>query len=168
MAFDLALDNDGKDIVLEKGKIATTSSVKQLLKQRMYITFRTLRGEWFRNVNFGAYNRELFFNGNATESSINAFFITLINSFPEVETLKIFEGEFLRETRSYRITFAVDTIEGTQGNYTVDLVPPGIEVPYPDPTNVLSQDACEVPEISTANQYYEYLNITMATDERWL
>ena len=168
MAYDLALDTEGKDLVLNSGKFSMTSSVKQLLRQRMYMTFRTLRGEWFRNPDFGGYNREIFFDSNATENSINAFYLSLLNSFPEVARVKSFDGEFLRRDRVYRLTFVVDTVDGQQGAYAINLIPPGVEIPYPDPTNVLSQDDCEVPTIDNANTYYEYLNITLATTERWL
>lgn len=169
MAYDLALDLDSNDLSFSKGKFSFTSSVRELLKQRMFITFRTFTGEWFLNTEFGAYNLELFSSKNFTKDTLDSYFITIINSFSEVISLKSFEAEYDGYTRVYSMTFVVVTSDGSTGTYKIDLTPPGVEVAYPDPSDILDlDDACEVPDIDQTNAYYEYLNITLATDERWL
>jgi len=167
MAYDFSLDSDGTDLVLSKGKFKTTLTVRELLRQRMYITFRTFKGEWFLNTQFGAYDTELFLNKQVTKDSLDSYFIALINSFPEVDALRDFLGTYNAGTRVYSMEFVV-TAQGQTGVYKIDLTPPGIEVAYPDPSSSFELDACEVPDVDQTNVYYEYINITMATDQRWL
>lgn len=168
MSYDLALDSDGSDLVLSKGKFQVTTTVRALLRQRMFITFRTFKGEWFLDTTFGAYDTSVFLNKQVTKDSLDAYFISIINTFPEVDVLRSFEGTLDSSTRTYSMTFVV-TAQGETGVYTIDLTPPGVEVAYPDPTSVFDIDyQCDVPGVDQTNAYYEYLNITLATDERWL
>lgn len=167
MAYDFLLDDDAKDLVISKGKFGFTQSVRETLRQRMYITFRTVRGEWFLNAAFGAYDVEAFSNKELTKNALDSYFISLINSFPEVELLRSFEATYDPFTRTYGMIFSVDTVEGT-GVFRIDLTPPDVEVAYPDPSSIFDLDACEIPDVDRTNTYYEYLNITLATDQRWL
>tara|TARA_Y100000593_G_scaffold94032_1_gene191196 strand:- start:13458 stop:13964 length:507 start_codon:yes stop_codon:yes gene_type:complete len=168
MAYDLALDTDGKDLSLSKGKFKTTQTVRELLRQRMYITFRAFKGEWFLNTQFGAYDTQLFLDKQVTKDILDSYFIALINSFPEVDVLRDFEGTYDVSTRTYSMTFVV-TAQGQTGVYKIDLTPPGVEVAYPDPSSVFDINyECDFPDIDQTNAYYEYLNITLATDKRWL
>ena len=167
MAYDFALDDNAEDLVLSKGKFSMTQSVRQSLRQRMYITFRTFKGEWFLNTNFGAYDPELFLNKGVTKEVLDSYFITLINSFPEVQALQFFEGSYDPATRVYSMTFVV-TADDQTGTYRIDLTPPGIEVAYPDPSGIFDIVQCEIPDIQQTNEYYEYLNITLASTGSWL
>jgi len=168
MSYDLALDSDGSDLVLTKGKFRTTQTVRELLRQRMFITFRTFKGEWFLDTTFGAYDTSVFLNKQVTKDSLDAYFISIINTFPEVDVLRSFEAEYDTGTRVYSMTFVV-TAQGETGVYKIDLTPPGVEVAYPDPSGVFDINyQCDVPDVDQTNAYYEYLNITLATDKRWL
>jgi len=168
MAYDLLLYPEGQDLALSKGKFAVTHTVKELLRQRMYITFRTFKGEWFLNNNFGSYDRELFLNKKVTKDAIDSYFISIINGFPEVDQLRSFEGRYDAATRVYSMTFVVRAEDET-GVYKIDLTPPGVEVDYPNPSGILDIEAeCDFPDVDFTNAYYEYLNITLATDKRWL
>jgi len=168
MAYDFALDSDGGDLVISKGKFGFTQTVREVLRQRMYITFRTFKGEWFLNTNFGSYDKELFLNKSVTKEVIDSYFISIINGFPEVQSLRYFEATYDPFNRTYSMTFAV-VADGTTGVFRIDLTPPGIEVAYPDPSGVFDiENQCDFPDIDQTNAYYEYLNITLATDQRWL
>lgn len=167
MAYDFLLDEDAKDLVISKGKFGFTQSVRQTLRQRMYITFRTIKGEWFLNTAFGAYDKEAFTNKELTKNALDSYFVSIINTFPEVLLLKSFEATYDPATRTYGMVFVVDTDGGT-GVFRIDLTPPDVEVAYPDPSSIFDLDACEVPDVDTTNTYYEYLNITLATDKMWL
>ena len=167
MAYDFALDSNAEDLVLSKGKFGFTQTVREVLRQRMYITFRTFKGEWFLNTQFGAYDTELFLNKTLTKDALDSYFVALINSFPEVDLLRFFEADYNPATRVYGMTFVV-TARGETGTFRVDLTPPDVEIAYPDPTNVFDIVQCEIPYINQTNTWYEYVNITLATDGSWL
>lgn len=168
MAYDLALDSDGNDLTISRGRFGVTQTIRELLRQRMYITFRTFRGEWFLNTQFGAYDNNLFGSKSLTKDALDSYFVSIINNFPEVNLLESFEATYDVAKRIYGMTFVVRTDEGT-GVYKIDLLPPDVEVAYPDPTGIFDLNyECDFPDIDQTNAYYEYLNITLATDKRWL
>lgn len=168
MAYDLALDSDGKDLVLSKGKFRMTQTPRELLKQKMLITFRTFKGEWFLNTQFGAYDKSLFLDKQITKDVLDSYFISIINSFAEVDVLRDFIGTYNVATRVYSMEFVVTVGEQT-GVYRIDLTPPDVEIAYPDPTGIFDIEyQCNVPDVDQTNAYYEYLNITLATTGRWL
>lgn len=50
---DFLFDEDGKDILLVNNRVVLNKDPKTLLKQKILITLRTFRGEWFENILFG-------------------------------------------------------------------------------------------------------------------
>lgn len=167
MAYDFALDSDGQDLPIVDGKFSFTETVRQLLRQRILITFRTFKGEWFKNINFGVYDKNLFLNKSTTKGQIDAYLISIISDFPEVDNLKFFESSFDNSTRTLSVTFVV-VAAGEQGTFRIDLTPPDVEINYPDPTQALVIDGCEIPIIAQTNEYYEFINIDLATTSSWL
>lgn len=167
MSYDLKLDSNAKDLVLSKGKFYITSTVREVLRQRIYITFRTMVGEWFLNTSFGLYDKELFLNKRVSKNQIDAYVINKLNQFPEVENIDYFEGSYDGFTRTYSATFVLKA-NGETGVFTINLVPPGTEVSYPDPNDALNVLSCEIPGIDNTNAYYEMMNFDLPTDIAWL
>jgi hypothetical protein len=167
MAYDLLLDSDSRDLVISKGKMGMTSTVRELLRQRINITFRTLVGEWFLNTQFGLYDKDVFLNKQVTKTQVDAYIVDKLNQFPEVLRLKSFEGSFDGFTRTYSCTFVILTEDGN-GVFRVNLTPPGVEVSYPDPKNDLEALTCEIPDVDNTNAYYEMMNFDLPTTIAWL
>lgn len=123
MSYDLLLDPNSNDLVLNKGKFYATSTIRELLRQRIHITFRTLVGEWFLNTSFGLYDKDVFLNKSVTKVQVDAYIIDKLNQFPEVLSVKSFEGSFDNFSRVYSCVFVVTTQDGT-GVFSVNLAPP--------------------------------------------
>lgn len=167
MSYDLKLDSDTKDLVLSKGKFYTTSTVREILRQRIYITFRTMVGEWFLNTSFGLYDKDLFLNKRVTKVQVDAYVINQLNQFPEVDNIEFFEGSYDYNTRTYSATFVVKA-NGENGVFKISLAPPGVETSYPDPKDAQETLSCEIPTILNTNAFYEMMNFDLPTDIAWL
>ena len=167
MSYDLLLDSNSEDLVISKGKMYMTSTIRELLRQRINITFRTLVGEWFLNTSFGLYDKDIFLNKTVTKEQIDAYIVDKLNGFPEVRDVQSFEGSFDGFTRVYSCVFVVTTEDGT-GVYRVNLTPPGVEVGYPDPKEDLETLSCEIPTIEGSNAFYEMMNFDLPTTIAWL
>ena len=50
---DLFIDSATNDLLIEGGQLSLADSREELARQRLLITLRTFKGEWFKNVNFG-------------------------------------------------------------------------------------------------------------------
>lgn len=167
MSYDLKLDSEGRDLVFTKGKFYTTSTVREVLRQRIYITFRTMVGEWFLNTDFGLYDKDLFLNKRVSKPQVDAYVINKLNQFPEVQNIEFFESSYDYQTRTYSTTFVVRA-NGETGVFKINLIPPGTEINYPDPKEDLETLACEIPNIETTNAFYEMMNFDLPTTIAWL
>jgi len=167
MSYDLKLDSDGRDLVFSKGKFYTTGTVREVLRQRIYITFRTMVGEWFLNTQFGLYDKDLFLNKRVSKAQVDAYVINKLNQFPEVEVVDYFDSTYDFYTRTYSMTFVVKA-DGETGVFKINLVPPGAEVSYPDPQEDLEALRCEIPDIANTNAFYEMMNFDLPTTIAWL
>ena len=50
---DLFIDSSTNDLLIEDGQLSLADSREELARQRLLITLRTFKGEWFKNINFG-------------------------------------------------------------------------------------------------------------------
>ena len=167
MSYDLLLDSDGQDMVLNKGKFYMTSSARELLRQRLYILFRAFVGEWFLNTEFGLYDKSIFLSKGVTQNQIDAYIVNKINQIPEVDTILSFESEYNNSNRVYSLTFVIKVGEDT-GVYRINLTPPGVEISYPDPQGELEGFICDAPNLELTNAFYEMMNFGLPGDIAWL
>lgn len=164
--FDLLL-KDGDIVLNNKRDFSLTSSLKDLLKQRMEITFRAFTGEWFLNPSWGAFNKDLFFNKKVTKEILDSYYRDIILNFPEVLSINFFESVYEKGTRIYSFTFSVDTLEETFG-YKINIIPPGVEVNYPYfPTELEAIGCVSGVDAETQNLLYELLNIELPSNIPW-
>lgn len=167
MSYDFKMDSEARDLVFTKGKFYTTSTVREVLRQRIYITFRTMVGEWYLNTAFGLYDKDLFLNKRVSKTQVDAYVINKLNQFPEVDSIEHFEGDYDYYTRTYSATFVVKA-DGETGVFKINLVPPGVEVNYPDPKEDLETLRCEIPDVDRTNAFYEMMNFDLPTTIAWL
>lgn len=165
MAYDLLL-NDNKDLIIESGDLVTTTSNAQLLKQRMEITFHTLVGEWYLNINYGTYDIGLFTSKSLTKPQMDAYFINLIKSFDEVESLMEYQGVFDAANREYSLQFRVRA-EDTVVPIAISLTPPGVDTVYQDTDYKFPPKGCDIPETLSTNRFYELIHIDIPTTLSW-
>lgn len=165
MAYDLLLNEDN-DIFIQNGDFVLTSSNGQLLKQRMEITFHTLVGEWYLNTEFGTYNIDLFTNKKLTKAQMDSYFINIIKSFPEVERLLEYVGEFNAFTREYSLRFRVKAL-GETLNVEFSLLPPGVETLYEETDYKFPPKGCDIADVQEANDFYKLIHIDIPTTLSW-
>lgn len=164
--IDLRLTNN--DITLTRGgDFALTQSMKELLKQRMIITFQAFTGEWFLNPEFGAFNRNILFNKLATKDLLDSYYKRQIINFPEVTGITSFTSFFDTRNRVYSFQFQVSTIEETAG-FRINLIPPDVEVSYPYfPTELQAIGCTSGVDAETQNALYELINIDLPSTIPW-
>lgn len=158
--FDLYIDPLTGDLAIEDGDFKTTSSKKEFLRQRMQITFNTYVGEWFLNTSFGGINKAILFRKGATKEEIDAWFISVIRSFDEVEQIYRFDSE-INTDRSYTLNFSVKTSEDIYPFY-ITALRPDVEVLYPEPSvNDPTALSC-ISDVTTemADAFYKFIHIT--------
>lgn len=112
MPFDFLIDKSTGDIVFEDGDIALVSSNQRRVRQEIELTLKTFQGEWFHDINFGGINKEILYSKTSTKSEVDAWFKSIITSFPEVVRIASFESEYNVNTRDYDVNFSVLTTEG--------------------------------------------------------
>lgn len=129
--YDLLLDDYG-DIVIEEGDLKFVVDKKLALKQRMNILFRAFTTEWWWKQSWGGLNKQLLFTKGVKQNIIDAWFITKINEFEEVEQILSFSSSINTSERSYTLTFVVlvddDSIELT---LDAGYIPARSELIYP-------------------------------------
>lgn len=166
MSIDLLLGVNTNDLVIEDGDLQLTNSQPTFLRQRMAITFNTYTREWFWNQEFGAINTDIIFNKSTGKPEIDSWFISIINSFPEVLEILSFESTANYQTRSYTLVFRVRTEEGEVSIF-VRAGRPDLEITYPTPTELpVDFDDCGV-SIADANELYELIHIDLPLDIPW-
>lgn len=167
MSIDLLLDEVTNDLVIEDGDLQTTSSKAEFLRQRMSITFKTFTGEWFWNIFFGAISKDIVFRKGATQPEVDGWFISIINSFPEVINLTNFQSSQDPATRSYNLTFTVTTDEGDVLVF-IRSNRPDVEITYPTVSDLpVDFDDCGV-SLEDANRFYKLINIDIPLDIPWV
>ncbi len=168
MSYDFLMDPDGQDLVYSAGKMGYTQSIRELLRNKLYISFRAFKGEYFYNTDFGIYDKNIFLNKTVTKNQVDAYLISEINSFEEVDELRSFQSEYDPANRIYSLTFVVRTITEENGIFTINMLPPGEQIKYPDPQDRIEAALCEVPTVENSNAFYELLNFELPTDLYWL
>lgn len=160
MAIDLLLSKDTNDLVISTplGDVTKTSSKKELLRQKISITFQTFVGEWYLNTTFGLIDRSVFFSKPITKAELDAFIVVKLNAFTEVLEIKSFSSTFDTANRQYSVTFTVRTDEGNV-NLFVAVTPAGQEIEYPTNATELSATSCELPTVDNSNTYYEMIHL---------
>lgn len=164
MAFDFLL-NENSDLVIQNKDIALTDSPRDLLKQKILITFRTMTGEWYLNTRFGAYDKNIFLNKAVTKDGIDAYLISILLGFDEVEDIIFFTSTVDNVNRAYSCNFAVRSIAGN-GTFSVNILPPGTEATYPESGLGLT-GVCSTTDSESANEFYELMNIRIPTEIPW-
>lgn len=164
--IDLKISDLDNDIVIVDKDLVLTSSVGELLRQRLLITFRTLVGEWFLNTEFGAYNIDLFTNKGITQSRADSYFINIINQYEEVEEILSFTSEFDKIKREYCLIFNVKTAEG-DGVFEINFNQADSLIEYPEATPLAEITSCSFTEADQVNAFYVLLNIDIPTTIPW-
>lgn len=162
--YDLRLDNDS-DIIVQDQDLALTRTAQDLLKQKIYVIFRTFAGEWYLNTQFGGYNKDVFLNKSLGKSGVDAYFISILNSLEEVEEVVTFSSEFAGTERLYTCRFDVRTTSGT-GRFDINILPPGTELSYPS-SGIGLDTICSTVDASSVNDFYELMNIRIPTEIPW-
>ena len=167
MAWDFLLDEDSNDLRLDRSEISTTSSKQQLLRQRMAITMKMWRGEWFWNALFGIPYRQVFFSRKIAKEQVDAVFLSVINSFDEVNYIDEFASEVNANDRSYSLYFHVYTDVG-EDKFYVRLGGPIESIEY-DASTIGDAVICPagVLDIDLANAHYKLINIDIPTTINW-
>lgn len=167
MAIDLKLADATNDIYLVDKDLVLTSSVAELLRQRLLVTFRTFVGEWYLDTGFGAYNIEFFTNKGITKEIADAYFLDIILEYEEVEEVLSFSSTFDKATRAYSLIFNVRTIEG-DGTFEINFTQADALIQYPEPTDIAEVALCDFVTADTTNDFYILLNIDIPLTIPWL
>lgn len=158
MAFDLYVDKDTNDLVYENGTIRLTSTKPELLRQRLSDAFKTWRGEWFNNTEYGAIDKEVLFVHGITKAEVDSWFKTIVNSFEEVNSITSWESEIDPINRAYELTYVVKTDYGNVAGYTTT-ERPDVSIEYKVGQQPSQTIACEFEDlVNQANRIHFSIN----------
>ena len=112
MAQDFFVSPITSDWFLESGTtIRLCETTEELTRQRLAITLRTFKGEWFGNTAFGVPYFESIWGKNNKEAT-DAVFRRTILSVEGVLSIIRFESEIDPTTREYSAVFSVNGESG--------------------------------------------------------
>ena len=97
---------DGK-ILFQNGKIFTTLSRQDSLRQRLDIRIKTQKGSWFLNISYGIDWFNDVFSDTSTKSSTDALIQAEILKEELVSNIIGFSSSVDNVTRTYRCDFKV-------------------------------------------------------------
>lgn len=130
MSYDFALDTETNDLILTNNLFEVTNTNENLLRQRLGITLKAWVGEWFLNESFGIPYRQKIFAGVVSKEEVDAEFLNVISAYEEVNFITSFSSTTDSATRSYSLTFTVNTDEGEE-TFALFIKSPWEEVVYP-------------------------------------
>lgn len=164
--IDLRLADATNDIYLVDKDLVLTSSIGELLRQRLLVTFRTFVGEWYLDTSFGAYDVQFFTNKGITKEIADAYFLDIILSYEEVDEVLSFTSSFNKTTRAYSLIFNVRTIEG-DGTFEINFTQADALIQYPESPSIAEVTTCDFIDTEDANNFYILLNIDIPLTIPW-
>ncbi len=130
--LDIQLDSNGDILLSENGDVALTPDTQTQVQQRLAITLKTWQGEWALDTTYGTPYRQSILGKPRTQEEIDAIFIGIINSDPDVQSIDFFTSEFNSDnSRHYDLEFGV-VVDNVVTPVTV-LEAPSEEWIYPIP-----------------------------------
>lgn len=103
---------DGK-IIFQNGRIFTTLSRQESLRQRLDIRIKTQKGTWFLNISYGIDWFNDVFSDTSTKSSVDALIQAEILKEELVADIIEFRSSVNNITREYRCDFKVKMVDQT-------------------------------------------------------
>ena len=103
---------DGK-IIFQNGRIFTTLSRQESLRQRLDIRIKTQKGTWFLNISYGIDWFNDVFSDTSTRSSVDALIQAEILKEDLVADIIEFRSSVDNITREYRCDFKVKMVDQT-------------------------------------------------------
>lgn len=106
--LDIQLDSNGDILLSENGDVTLTPDTQTQVQQRLSITLKTWQGEWALDTTYGTPYRQSILGKPRTQEEIDAIFIGIINSDPDVQSIDFFTSEFnTNSARNYDLDFGV-------------------------------------------------------------
>lgn len=115
--MDIELNRDG---IAFDGNILLTTSVVQMVAQRLYIRFRTHTNSWFLNLDYGVNYFDDIFGKGKSKTGLDAIIRSIINQDQYVESIKTFTSKVTG--RNYSCKFSVSVYGDTTEYTTVSLL----------------------------------------------
>ena len=121
MAQDFYIDPATQDWFLEDGTtIRVCDTEEELVRQRLEINLKMIRGEWFADVNYGVPYFESIY-GKRPLNEVDAVFKTTIRRTEGVNSITNYVSTLDAKTRTYKAQFSVLTDTGPIENIEVTI-----------------------------------------------
>ena len=119
---DILLDQTTNDLVVVDGDISLVPTQQELTRQAVVMSLKTFKGEWFRNINYGAPwitndNNDTAILGKSTRVFFDQEIRKVILANPEVTGIVSFNSSV--EPVSGRVTLKVELSTGS-GNILIE------------------------------------------------
>ncbi len=145
---------DDSDVQIVNGKFVLLSTIQEAVRQRLQTKYRTFRGEWFLNTQYGIPYRSVgatkgIIGKGYSKKDIDAIFIAETNADPEVIRILNFSSTYDAIQRQY----SINPIEVLTSDGPIRLVSPAVspndEVTYPVPPEFIVRPDCGKDNIPT-------------------
>ena len=114
---DILLDTLTNDLIVEGGQITLIDNREELARQRLLITLRTFRGEWFKNINFGVPyiendNNKIALLGKSSKRLLDIELQRQILDIEDIESIEDYTSVLDTISREIVVTFSAVTKSG--------------------------------------------------------
>ena len=114
---DILLDTLTNDLIVEGGQITLIDNREELARQRLLITLRTFRGEWFKNINFGVPyiendNNKIALLGKSSKKLLDIELQRQILDIEDIESIEDYTSVLDTISREIVVTFSAVTKSG--------------------------------------------------------
>ena len=114
---DILLDTLTNDLIVEGGQITLIDNREELARQRLLITLRTFRGEWFKNINFGVPyiendNNKIALLGKSSKRLLDIELQRQILDIEDIESIEDYTSVLDTTSREIVVTFSAVTKSG--------------------------------------------------------
>lgn len=134
--------NSAGDIEVDtSGKIELLSTIQQAVRQRLDIQHKTWQGEWYLDTTYGIPYRQSILGKGLSKAEVDALYLTVIDSDPDVISIRYFESTYTPLDRLYSLQYEVLTADGLLRTQSPNLYP-SEEVIYPTPDSTGLTSSC--------------------------
>ena len=122
---DLYLDPLTHDLEIQNNTLRLTITEEESVRQKLSITLKTFKEEWFADIYFGIPYLETSFERGALSKSqvgiLNFEIKKAIIGTEGIVGITSFNSDYNKGTREVNITFSAETISGVIVNETVTI-----------------------------------------------
>lgn len=111
--MDILVDQESGDVIFSNGETLTSQDLSHSVTQRLYVHFRTFKGEWFMDNTYGVPWFQLLGKKGITKSYVDRVLQEEAFKVRGVKEIVSWESSLDVRKRHYEVVFTVKTSTGS-------------------------------------------------------